>query len=169
VARPNATLELTVKTAMPKGTTIPKGRLTWPREAKPRTEERVLVFAEGRLAEEAKRAGAHIVGGLELVDDVSVLSGSRCSHPSHAVFPRLSMGVTIRLPSFACRASFARSLQSWDDCSARKASCLRRGEGLLPKTLLVTSGGCKVPSSGRVTRMARFAPRLPRQVTRAYT
>ncbi|KAF9786756.1 ribosomal protein L1 [Thelephora terrestris] len=70
VARPNATLELTVKTAMPKGTTIPKGRLTWPREAKPRTEERVLVFAEGRLAEEAKRAGAHIVGGLELVDDI---------------------------------------------------------------------------------------------------
>jgi len=70
VARPNATIELVIKTAMPKGTTIPKGRLTWPREAKPQSEERILVFAEGRQADEAKRAGAHIVGGLELVDDV---------------------------------------------------------------------------------------------------
>jgi hypothetical protein len=74
VARRNSTLELVIKTAMPKGTTIPKGRLTWPREAKPRSEERILVFAEGRQADEAKRAGAHIVGGLELVDDVSSFS-----------------------------------------------------------------------------------------------
>jgi len=70
VGRPHATIELVVKTAMPKGTTIPKGRLTWPREAKPQSEERILVFAEGRQADEAKRAGAHTVGGLELVDDV---------------------------------------------------------------------------------------------------
>lgn len=70
VARRNSTLELTVKAAMPKGTTIPKGRLTWPRETKTQSEERVLVFAEGRLADEAKRAGAHVVGGLELVDDI---------------------------------------------------------------------------------------------------
>lgn len=74
MARPNATLELVIKTAMPKGTTIPKGRLTWPREAKPQSEERILVFAEGRQGDEAKRAGAHIVGGLELVDDVSARS-----------------------------------------------------------------------------------------------
>ena len=65
---------------MPKGTTIPKGRLTWPREAKPQSEERILVFAEGRQADEAKRAGAHIVGGLELVDDVSTFSKPPCSH-----------------------------------------------------------------------------------------
>ena len=71
MTRPNATLELTIKTGMPKGTTIPKGRLTWPREAKPRSEERILVFAEGRQADEAKNAGAHVVGGIELVDDVS--------------------------------------------------------------------------------------------------
>ena len=64
---------------MPKGTTIPKGRLTWPREAKPQSEERILVFAEGRQADEAKRAGAHIVGGLELVDDVSTFSKPPCS------------------------------------------------------------------------------------------
>jgi hypothetical protein len=78
VARPTATLEIVIKTAMPKGTTIPKGRLTWPREAKPQSEERILVFAEGRQGDEAKRAGAHIVGGLELVDDVS--PGPPCSH-----------------------------------------------------------------------------------------
>lgn len=71
VAYTKATLELTIKTAMLKGTTLPKGRLTWPREAKPQSEERVLVFAEGRQADEAKHAGAHVVGGLELVDDVS--------------------------------------------------------------------------------------------------
>lgn len=66
-------MELVIKTAMPKGTTIPKGRLTWPRETKSQSEERILVFAEGRQADEAKRAGAHIVGGLDLVDDVSTL------------------------------------------------------------------------------------------------
>lgn len=60
-------------TAMPKGAAVPKGRLTWPREPTARPEERVLVFAEGREAEEAKRAGAYVVGGLELVDDVSSL------------------------------------------------------------------------------------------------
>jgi len=70
VASPNSTMELVVKTAMSKGTTIPKGRINWPREAKPKTEDRILVFAEGRQADEAKRAGAHIVGGLELVDGI---------------------------------------------------------------------------------------------------
>ena len=68
---------------MPKGTTIPKGRLTWPREAKSQSEERVLVFAEGRQAEDAKQAGAHIVGGLELVDDVSFLLASPCPYMAH--------------------------------------------------------------------------------------
>ena len=74
---------------MPKGTTIPKGRLTWPREAKPQSEERVLVFAEGRQADEAKRAGAHIVGGLELVDDVSTFLKPPCSR---LIFPQIING-----------------------------------------------------------------------------
>jgi large subunit ribosomal protein L1 len=65
-------VELVIKTAMSKGTTIPKGRINWPREAKPTSEDRILVFAEGRQADEAKRAGAHIVGGLELVDAVGL-------------------------------------------------------------------------------------------------
>lgn len=64
---------------MPKGTTLPKGRLTWPRETKSQSEERVLVFAQGRQADEAKNAGAHIVGGLELVDDVSFFLIPSCT------------------------------------------------------------------------------------------
>lgn len=70
VASPNAAYELTVKTEMPRGAPIPKGRISFPKEPKPRTKDRILVFAEGRAAEEAKRAGADIVGGLELIDGV---------------------------------------------------------------------------------------------------
>jgi len=70
VARPQSTFELVVRTAMGKGTTIPKGRISLPREAKTQSEDRILVFAEGRQADEARKAGAHIVGGPELIDAV---------------------------------------------------------------------------------------------------
>ncbi|KAI0361118.1 ribosomal protein L1 [Trametes cingulata] len=70
VASPNATYELVVKTEMGKGSTIPKGRYSLPRETKPQARDRILVFAEGRQAEEAKKAGADIVGGLELVEGI---------------------------------------------------------------------------------------------------
>ncbi|KAI0375466.1 ribosomal protein L1 [Pilatotrama ljubarskyi] len=70
VASPNATYELVVKTEMGKGSTIPKGRFNLPRETKPQAKDRILVFAEGRQAEEAKKAGADIVGGLELVEGI---------------------------------------------------------------------------------------------------
>ncbi|KAI8981201.1 ribosomal protein L1 [Trametes punicea] len=70
VASPNATYELVIKTEMGKGSTIPKGRFNLPRETKPQAKDRILVFAEGRQAEEAKKAGADIVGGLELVEGI---------------------------------------------------------------------------------------------------
>ncbi|KAI0715087.1 ribosomal protein L1 [Earliella scabrosa] len=70
VASPNATYELVVKTEMGKGSTIPKGRFNLPRETKAKERDHILVFAEGRQAEEAKKAGADIVGGLELVEGV---------------------------------------------------------------------------------------------------
>lgn len=70
VASPNATYELVVKTAMGKGSTIPKGRYNLPRATKEQSKDRILVLAEGRQAEEAKKAGADIVGGLELVEGV---------------------------------------------------------------------------------------------------
>ncbi|KAI0094501.1 ribosomal protein L1-like protein [Irpex rosettiformis] len=70
VGSPNATYELTIKTAMGKGITVPKGRYTLPREAKSKSEDRILVFAEGQSADDAKAAGADIVGGPELIDGV---------------------------------------------------------------------------------------------------
>ncbi|KAF8624209.1 hypothetical protein AX15_005975 [Amanita polypyramis BW_CC] len=71
VASSNATYELYVKTEIKNGVAVPKGRVNLPREAKPKSEETILVFAEGRLAEEAKKAGAHIVGGPELIEGVA--------------------------------------------------------------------------------------------------
>jgi large subunit ribosomal protein L1 len=70
VAKPDATYEIVIKTAMSKGTTIPKGRVNLPREAKPKQEDKILVFATGQLAQEAKDAGADIVGGEELIEGV---------------------------------------------------------------------------------------------------
>lgn len=70
VTSPNATYELVVRTEMKKGSTIPKGRYALPREPKSNSKDRILVFAEGRIAEEAKKAGADIVGGPELADGV---------------------------------------------------------------------------------------------------
>ncbi|KAF7969856.1 hypothetical protein HWV62_25862 [Athelia sp. TMB] len=70
VAKPNATYEMVIRTAMSRGTTIPKGRVNMPREAKPKREDKILVFADGKLAQEAREAGAHIVGGEELIEGV---------------------------------------------------------------------------------------------------
>jgi large subunit ribosomal protein L1 len=69
--RPGNTYELTVKTAMPKGAPIPRGRVTFPFEPKTKQRDTVLVFADGDDAIEAKKAGADIVGGVELVEPVS--------------------------------------------------------------------------------------------------
>ncbi|KAF8665507.1 hypothetical protein AX16_000522 [Volvariella volvacea WC 439] len=70
VASPKSAYELFIKTELGNGVAVPKGRVNLPREAKPTTEGKILVFAEGRQAEEAKKAGAHIVGGPELIDGV---------------------------------------------------------------------------------------------------
>jgi large subunit ribosomal protein L1 len=73
VARPNTTYELVIKTAMPKGASVPKGRISFPRPVKEEEKARdiIAVFAEGRLADEAKRAGADHVGGAEMADAVA--------------------------------------------------------------------------------------------------
>jgi large subunit ribosomal protein L1 len=71
VARPNNTYELVIKTAMSKGNAVPKGRINLPRSVKQKAKDIVCVFAEGRQADEAKRAGADIVGGPEIVDGVA--------------------------------------------------------------------------------------------------
>jgi large subunit ribosomal protein L1 len=70
VASPKAMFELYVQTKLGNGSTIPKGRFRLPKPAKEGAEDKILVFAEGKLASDARRAGAHIVGGLELIDGV---------------------------------------------------------------------------------------------------
>ncbi|KAF9531848.1 ribosomal protein L1-like protein [Crepidotus variabilis] len=71
VASPQSSLyELFVKTEIGNGTAVPRGRVNLPREAKSKGEDKILVFAEGRLAEDAKNAGAHIVGGPELIEGI---------------------------------------------------------------------------------------------------
>ncbi|KAJ7269292.1 ribosomal protein L1-like protein [Mycena haematopus] len=71
VARPHGCYELFVKADLRGvGIAVPKGRINIPREPKPKTEDTILVFAEGRQAEEAKRAGAQIVGGTELIEGI---------------------------------------------------------------------------------------------------
>ncbi|KAG6334023.1 hypothetical protein ID866_5066 [Astraeus odoratus] len=79
VARPHSTYELTIRTAMSRGAPVPTGRINLPREAKAKKENRILVFAEGRQAEEARRAGAHVVGGLELVESVAAGKHNNCT------------------------------------------------------------------------------------------
>ena len=70
VSSPKSLYELVIKAEIGNGTAVPRGRVNLPREAKPRGEDKVLVFAEGRLADEARKAGAHIVGGPELIEGV---------------------------------------------------------------------------------------------------
>ncbi|KIY46339.1 ribosomal protein L1 [Fistulina hepatica ATCC 64428] len=70
VAYPNTAYHLFVKTQVGNGVAVPKGRITWPRDAKPKAEETIVVFAEGKQAGDAKRAGATKVGGMELVEDI---------------------------------------------------------------------------------------------------
>jgi large subunit ribosomal protein L1 len=77
VANPTGCYELFVKTDLREsrggGIAVPKGRINIPREPKPKPEDTILVFAEGRQAEEAKRAGAQIVGGTELIEGVGFI------------------------------------------------------------------------------------------------
>ncbi|GJE86250.1 50S ribosomal protein L1 [Phanerochaete sordida] len=95
VASPNATYELVIKTQAPeRGATIPKGRYSLPREPKPKAKDRILVFAEGRAAEEAKKAGADIVGGVELVE--GIISG-RHQATMYLCSPDLIRAITPRL------------------------------------------------------------------------
>ncbi|KAF5374989.1 hypothetical protein D9758_000527 [Tetrapyrgos nigripes] len=70
VDSPKSMFELYIKTEMGNGVAVPKGRFKLPKEVRAGSEERILVFAEGKLADEARKAGAHIVGGLELIDGI---------------------------------------------------------------------------------------------------
>jgi ribosomal protein L1 len=79
VTSPSALYELLVKTEVGNGLAVPKGRVSLPREAKKSSEEKIVVFAEGKIAEDARKAGADVVGGPELIEPV----GSSCSVRMH--------------------------------------------------------------------------------------
>lgn len=69
VSSPRAAYELSVLTHFAKGSAAPRGRVSLPHD--PRTgEEKILVFADGKNAEVAKKLGAAYVGGEELIDSV---------------------------------------------------------------------------------------------------
>ncbi|KAF7302612.1 Mitochondrial 54S ribosomal protein [Mycena chlorophos] len=100
VSRPRGCFELFVKADLRGsggGISVPKGRINMPFEPKPRAEDTIMVFAEGRQAEEAKRAGAQIVGGAEMID--GVLSG-RLRANTILCTPALIRTITPRLGRF---------------------------------------------------------------------
>ncbi|KAH8835676.1 ribosomal protein L1 [Flagelloscypha sp. PMI_526] len=68
VTRPLASYELSIKTKAKAGANIVKGRFELPHKVEIKSDETIVVFAEGRKAMDAKKAGAHVVGGLELID-----------------------------------------------------------------------------------------------------
>ncbi|KDQ63034.1 hypothetical protein JAAARDRAFT_188658 [Jaapia argillacea MUCL 33604] len=94
VSRPNATFEIVVKTEMKSGTAVPRGRINLPREAKTSNRDKILVFAEGRVAEEARKAGADIVGGQELIDGVA---SGRFMATTYLCTPSLIRAITPKL------------------------------------------------------------------------
>lgn len=67
MSSPKAAYELSILTHFAKGSAAPRGRVSLPHD--PRTgEEKILVFAEGKNAEVAKKLGATYVGGEELIE-----------------------------------------------------------------------------------------------------
>ncbi|CUA76273.1 50S ribosomal protein L1 [Thermus thermophilus HB8] [Rhizoctonia solani] len=69
VGRPLSAYELHIKTQFTRGQAPLRGRIALPRD--PRTRgETVLVFAEGKAAQDAREAGAAHVGGEELIPKV---------------------------------------------------------------------------------------------------
>ena len=69
ISTPRATYELTVLTHFAKGSAAPRGRVSLPHDPTS-GDDRILVFADGKHAEAAKKLGVAYVGGEELVDSV---------------------------------------------------------------------------------------------------
>lgn len=156
VARPHATYELTIRTAMSRGAPVPTGRINLPREGKPKKELRILVFAEGRQAEEAKRAGAHVVGGLDLVESVRSISTYLTVYRVIACRSQLE-NIIIVLQFFALLVLSVASRLNWDVYWVLEVSCRLSVGVLLPTILRGTSCGCLALPNGEGTSLALFA------------
>jgi hypothetical protein len=70
VTSPFSAYEIEIVTKFDKSAPPLRGRMSLPRDPR-KTEEVVLVFAEGEKAVEAREAGAKFVGGDELIPKVS--------------------------------------------------------------------------------------------------
>jgi large subunit ribosomal protein L1 len=68
VGNPQHQVEVHIKCAVEKSSPVVRGSIVLPKSIK--QEATILVFAEGKAAEDAKQAGAHIVGGTELIPRV---------------------------------------------------------------------------------------------------
>lgn len=82
------------------------------------------MFAEGRAAEEAKQAGADIVGGIELVEGVRYLPFATAFR-SVDIVCRLFLAGTLRQCTFARRTSFEQSRPSLAESWVHWVSCRR--------------------------------------------
>ncbi|KAG8950658.1 mitochondrial 54S ribosomal protein mrpl1 [Tulasnella sp. 424] len=69
VASPSAAYEITITTKFTRGQAAPRGKISLPKDARAKAET-VLVFASGKSVAAAKEAGAHYVGGEELIPDI---------------------------------------------------------------------------------------------------
>jgi len=69
IAAPSSAYELTITTKFVRGQVVPRGKISLPRDSRA-APETVLVFATGKATGAARAAGAHHVGGEELIPDV---------------------------------------------------------------------------------------------------
>lgn len=134
VSRPKATYEITIKTQMKRATAVPKGRIKLPRDVKERPKDKILVFADGRAAEDAKKAGADIVGGAELVEAVCHVYFSHLRLSQSGLCVRLSMAAPMRRYISAHQILYAPSLRNLVVYLARVVSCPLSVAELSPTT-----------------------------------
>lgn len=70
VINPKASIDMCIKTRLSTNTTLPKGPFHLPKHVPTKNENTFVVFASGRDAEAAKNAGAHFVGGSDMIEHV---------------------------------------------------------------------------------------------------
>jgi hypothetical protein len=139
---------------MPRGSAIPKGRISLPREPKAKPKDKVLVFAEGKTAEEARRAGADIVGGAELVEGVRGRYSYDAFEADFALSYSRWQAAESKRHCFYQRLLSSRPFLSVLVVSlARVASCLPNAEGPSQMTLRDTFAACREPRSGKAIKM----------------
>ncbi|KAG8903120.1 mitochondrial 54S ribosomal protein mrpl1 [Tulasnella sp. 403] len=97
VGSPSAAYEITITTKFVRGQAIPRGRVSLPKDARAKAET-VLVFASPKVAPAARAAGAHYVGGEELIPDVSTAGHDRI-HFSIMAFSSLKILASNIIPT----------------------------------------------------------------------